>query len=159
MRMVDAASPGDVFITVTGCQDVITTAHFSRMKNNARLCNAGNFDCEVDVGGSEQWQSIMSQGRPERRLYGPPLGGLNAIGVAHPVSVLVDTHGTGVCSDETLSEIVDHCFDLRPSRIISYRDLRRPIYEQTAVYGQFGRPELNLLWEKLNKVDELKACL
>ena len=62
-----------------------------------------------------------------------------AIGVAHPVSVLVDTQGTGVLPDEQLSEIVNRTFDLRPASIISYLDLRRPIYEQTAAYGHFGR--------------------
>lgn len=82
-----------------------------------------------------------------------------AIGVAHPVSVLVDTQGTGLLSDEQLAEIVNRTFDLRPASIISYLDLRRPIYEQTAAYGHFGRPELDLPWEKLNRVDELKSYL
>jgi len=82
-----------------------------------------------------------------------------AIGVAHPVSVLVDTQGTGVLSDEKLAEIVDKIFDLRPAKIISYLDLRRPIYEQTAAYGHFGRPDLDLPWERLNRVEELKSYL
>lgn len=82
-----------------------------------------------------------------------------AIGVAHPVSILVDTQGTGVCSDEKLAALVERCFDLRPAKIISYLDLRRPIYEQTASYGHFGRPDLELPWEKLSKVEELKASL
>ena len=82
-----------------------------------------------------------------------------AIGVAHPVSVLVDTQGTGALPDEQLAEIVNRTFDLRPASIISYLDLRRPIYEQTAAYGHFGRPELDLPWEKLNRVDELKGYL
>ena len=82
-----------------------------------------------------------------------------AIGVAHPVSVLVDTQGTGVLPDEQLAEIVNRTFDLRPASIISYLDLRRPIYEQTAAYGHFGRPELDLPWEQLNRVDELKGYL
>ena len=82
-----------------------------------------------------------------------------AIGVAHPVSVLVDTQGTGVLPDEQLSELVNRTFDLRPASIISYLDLRRPIYEQTAAYGHFGRPELDLPWERLNRVDELKEYL
>ena len=82
-----------------------------------------------------------------------------AIGVAHPVSVLVDTQGTGALPDEQLAEIVNRTFDLRPASIISYLDLRRPIYEQTAAYGHFGRPELNLPWEQLNRVDELKGYL
>ena len=82
-----------------------------------------------------------------------------AIGVAHPVSVLVDTQGTGVLPDEQLSEIVNRTFDLRPASIISYLELRRPLYEQTAAYGHFGRPELDLPWERLNRVDELKEYL
>lgn len=80
-----------------------------------------------------------------------------AIGVANPVSVLVDTQGTGVMPDEKLSEIVCRCFDLRPGKIISYLDLRRPIYEQTAAYGHFGRPDLDLPWERTNRAEELKS--
>ena len=82
-----------------------------------------------------------------------------AIGVARPVSVLVDTQGTGALPDERLAEIVERTFDLRPASIISYLDLRRPIYEQTAAYGHFGRPELDLPWEKLNRVEELRSYL
>ncbi|MBR2895228.1 MAG: methionine adenosyltransferase [Oscillospiraceae bacterium] len=79
-----------------------------------------------------------------------------AIGVNHPVSVLVDSQGTGVVSDERLAEIVKHHFDLRPGKIISYLDLRRPIYEQTAAYGHFGRTDLDLPWERLDMVEALK---
>jgi S-adenosylmethionine synthetase len=82
-----------------------------------------------------------------------------AIGVSHPVSVLVDTYGTGVMDDEKLAQIVQKVFDLRPAAIISYLDLRRPIYHQVAAYGHLGRPELDLPWEKLTKVDELKSYL
>jgi len=82
-----------------------------------------------------------------------------AIGVAHPISVLVDTQGTGVFSDEKIAGIVSECFDLRPAKIISYLDLRRPIYEQTAAYGHFGRPELDLPWEKTGMVEKLKSYL
>ena len=82
-----------------------------------------------------------------------------AIGVAQPVSILVNTHGTGVVSDERLVEIVRENFDLRPAGIIKMLDLRRPIYKQTAAYGHFGRDDLDLPWEKLDKVDELKAYL
>ena len=82
-----------------------------------------------------------------------------AIGVAHPVSVLVDTQGTGVLPDEQLSEIVNRTFDLRPASIISDLDLRLTIYEQTAAFGHFGRPDLDLPWERLNRVDELKEYL
>lgn len=82
-----------------------------------------------------------------------------AIGVAHPVSVLVDTYGTGVVADEILVDAVNQVFDLRPAKIISYLNLRRPIYEQTAAYGHFGRPELNLPWEQINRVDDLKKAV
>ena len=82
-----------------------------------------------------------------------------AIGVAKPVSVRIDTFGTGKISDEKLGEIVNKEFDLRPSAIISTLNLRRPIYAQTAAYGHFGRNELDLPWEKLDKVDTLKKYL
>ncbi len=80
-----------------------------------------------------------------------------AIGVAHPVSLLVDTKGTGVVSDERLSEIVAKLFDLRPNAIIERFDLRRPIYRQTASYGHMGRTDIDLPWERLDYVDALKA--
>ncbi|MCD8367906.1 MAG: methionine adenosyltransferase [Clostridiales bacterium] len=82
-----------------------------------------------------------------------------AIGVAHPVSVLVDSMGTGIVSDEKLADLVNRVFDLRPASIIRTLDLRRPIYEQTAAYGHFGRPELDLPWERLDRAEELQACL
>ena len=82
-----------------------------------------------------------------------------AIGVARPVSVLIDTYGTGVLPDEKLAGIVDEVFDLRPASIIDYLNLRRPIYEQTAAYGHFGRPDLDLPWEALTKVETLKHYL
>ena len=82
-----------------------------------------------------------------------------AIGVAHPVSVLVDTFGTGVRSDEELSKIVERHFDLRPAAIIRDLDLLRPIYEQTAAYGHFGRTDVDLPWEKTDRVEALKQYL
>ena len=81
-----------------------------------------------------------------------------AIGVAEPTSVRVDTFGTGTVSDEKLVEIVRSNFDLRPAGIIKMLDLRRPIYKQTAAYGHFGRNDLDLPWEKLDKVDILKSA-
>ncbi len=78
-----------------------------------------------------------------------------AIGVAHPVSVLVETFGTGKFSDEKLSKLVTEVFDLRPTAIISYLNLRRPIYAKTAAYGHFGRPDLDLPWEHVRMVDKL----
>lgn len=82
-----------------------------------------------------------------------------AIGVAHPTSIMADTFGTGRIDDEKLVEIIRENFDLRPAGIIKMLDLRRPIYKQTAAYGHFGRNDLNLPWEKLDKVDELKQYL
>ena len=79
-----------------------------------------------------------------------------AIGVSHPVSVLVDSQGTGKVSDERLSQIVRELFDLRPGKIITHLDLRRPIYEQTAAYGHFGRSDLDLPWERLDMVEALQ---
>ena len=82
-----------------------------------------------------------------------------AIGVAQPTSVMVDTFGTGKLSDEKITEIVRENFDLRPAGIIKMLDLRRPIYKQTAAFGHFGRNDLDLPWEKLDKVDALKKYL
>lgn len=82
-----------------------------------------------------------------------------AIGVAHPTSVMVDTFGTGKLTDEKLVEIVRENFDLRPAGIIKMLDLRRPIYRQTAAYGHFGRDDLNLPWEQLDRVEVLKKYL
>ena len=82
-----------------------------------------------------------------------------AIGVAHPTSIMVDTMGTGKLSDERLVEIIRENFDLRPAGIIRMLDLRRPIYKQTAAYGHFGRTDIDLPWEKLDKVEDLKKYL
>ena len=82
-----------------------------------------------------------------------------AIGVARPMSIMVDTFGTGKISDEKIVRIIGEEFDLRPDGIIKMLDLRRPIYRQTAAYGHFGRPDLDLPWEKLDRVDSLRARL
>ncbi len=82
-----------------------------------------------------------------------------AIGVAQPTSVMVDTFGTGKIDDDKLVEIIRENFDLRPAGIIKMLDLRRPIYKQTAAYGHFGRNDLDLPWERLDKVDTLKKYL
>lgn len=82
-----------------------------------------------------------------------------AIGVAQPTSVMVDTFGTGKISEEKLVEIIRTSFDLRPAGIIKMLDLRRPIYKKTAAYGHFGRLDLDLPWEKLDKAEELKKYL
>ena len=82
-----------------------------------------------------------------------------AIGVAKPVSILVETFGTGVVSDEQLCAAVEKVFDFRPAAIIRRLDLRRPIYRQTAAYGHFGRPDLDLPWEKVDQVEALRQAL
>ena len=82
-----------------------------------------------------------------------------AIGVAHPTSIMIDSYGTGKLSDNELTEIVRENFDLRPAGIIKMLDLRRPIYKQTSAYGHFGRNDLDLPWEKLDKVEDLKKYL
>lgn len=82
-----------------------------------------------------------------------------AIGVAHPVSVMVDTFGTGTVSEEVLAEAVKKVFDLRPAAIIKDLDLRRPIYRQLAAYGHMGREDLGVNWEKTNRVEELKKAV
>ena len=81
-----------------------------------------------------------------------------AIGVAKPVSVFVDSYGTGKYSDDVLAELVNRVFDLRPAAIIRDLDLKRPIYAQTAAYGHFGRDDLDLPWEKLDRVEALQQA-
>ena len=82
-----------------------------------------------------------------------------AIGVAEPVSIMINTYGTGTRSEEELIAAVRKVFDLRPAGIIEMLDLKRPIYKQTAAYGHFGRTDVDLPWEHLDKVDELKEIL
>ena len=82
-----------------------------------------------------------------------------AIGVAYPTSIMIDTFGTGKADDGELVDIIRKTFDLRPAGIIKMPDLRRPIYKQTAAYGHFGRKDLDLPWERLDKVDVLKRAL
>ena len=79
-----------------------------------------------------------------------------AIGVAKPVSILVDTFGTGKIADEKIAELVEKNFDLRPAAIIRDLDLRRPIYRQTAAYGHFGRTDIDLPWEHTDKAETLR---
>ena len=79
--------------------------------------------------------------------------------MAHPVSVLVDTAGTGRLPDDQLAEIIERHFDFRPAAIIRDLDLRRPIYQQTAAYGHFGRTDIELSWERTDRVEELRQYL
>ena len=82
-----------------------------------------------------------------------------AIGVAQPTSIMVDTFGTGKVSNSKIVEVIRQNFDLRPAGIIQMLDLRKPIYKQTAAYGHFGRTDVDLPWERLDKVEALKASL
>ena len=82
-----------------------------------------------------------------------------AIGVAKPVSVAVDAFGTGKYTDEQIVAVIEKVFDLRPKAIISELGLKRPIYKQTAAYGHFGRTDIDLPWERLDKVEEIKKNL
>ena len=82
-----------------------------------------------------------------------------AIGVAKPLSIFVNTRGSGKISDEAIAALIDREFDLRPAAIIDYLDLRRPIYKQTAAFGHFGRSDLDLPWEKLDRVGDLRKAL
>ena len=77
--------------------------------------------------------------------------------MAYPISILVDTFGTGKIADDKITELVKEHFDLRPAAIIRDLDLRKPIYKQVAAYGHFGRDDLDLPWEKTDKADDLKA--
>ena len=81
-----------------------------------------------------------------------------AIGKAEPVSIMVESFGTGAIADDKIEEIVRATFDLRPAAIIADLDLRRPIYRQTAAYGHFGRTDLDLPWERTDKVDLLQSA-
>ena len=82
-----------------------------------------------------------------------------AIGVAKPLSIYVDTFGTGKVSDDKIIEIVKKVFDLRPAAIIDILDLRRPIYRQISAYGHFGRNDIDLPWERLDKIEEIKKLI
>ncbi|MBQ8144699.1 MAG: methionine adenosyltransferase domain-containing protein, partial [Butyricicoccus sp.] len=82
-----------------------------------------------------------------------------AIGVAHPVSIMVETFGTGIVADDKLADAVSKVFDLRPTAIIKTLELRRPIYRQLAAYGHMGREDLGVKWEKTDKVDALRAAV
>jgi S-adenosylmethionine synthetase len=79
-----------------------------------------------------------------------------AIGIAKPVSIFIDTKGTGKLPDEKIIEIVKEVFDFRPKQIIEQLNLKRPIYQKTACYGHFGRDEADFTWEKTDKIEELK---
>ena len=124
------------------------------MPENCNLTDVAHIKQFVDI-------PVVCAGRmnPEIGAKAIADGKIDAIGVARPVSVLVETFGTGVVSDEALEQAVEQVFDLRPTAIIRDLDLRKPIYRQLAAYGHMGREDLGVSWEKTDRVDALKAAL
>ena len=120
---------------------------------------SGKDPSKVDRSGAYAMRHVAKNLVAARLARRCEVGVAYAIGVAKPVSVFVDSYGTGALSDERLAEIVDECFDLRPAAIIRDLDLKRPIYSRTAAYGHFGRPDLDLPWERLDKVEALRKYL
>ncbi|HZI89913.1 MAG TPA: methionine adenosyltransferase domain-containing protein, partial [Candidatus Polarisedimenticolia bacterium] len=119
-------------------------------------CFSGKDPSKVDRSGSyaARWvaKNVVGAGLAERCTVQVAY----AIGVEQPVSVMVDTHGTGRVPDTRIEELVRKHFDLRPAGIIEHLDLRKPIYKKTAAYGHFGRENEGFRWELLDRVEELK---
>ncbi len=154
-RFVIGGPQGDA--GMTGRKIIVDT--YGGMARNGGGCFSGKDCTKVDRSASYAARYVAKNivaaglaGRCEIQLS-------YAIGVARPTSVSVDTFGTGEIADEKIRQIVEDTFDLRPAGIIQMLDLRRPIYKQTAAYGHFGRPDLDLPWERTDKVDELRSYL
>ncbi len=154
-RFVIGGPQGDAGLT--GRKIIVDT--YGGMAHHGGGCFSGKDCTKVDRSASYAARYVAKNivaaglaGRCEVQLS-------YAIGVANPTSISVDTFGTGILSDEQLTQIVREQFDLRPAGIIQTLDLRRPIYKQTAAYGHFGRPDLDLPWEKTDKTDDLRAYL
>ncbi len=142
---------------LTGRKIIVDT--YGGIGSHGGGCFSGKDPTKVDRSGSyaARWvaKNIVAAGladKAEVRLA-------YVIGVAQPLAIDVNTHGTGKLLDEKISEIVRKVFDLRPGMIIKHLGLRRPLYRQVAAYGHFGRNDLNLPWEKLDKVNELKKFI
>ncbi len=154
-RFVIGGPQGDAGLT--GRKIIVDT--YGGMAHHGGGCFSGKDCTKVDRSASYAARYVAKNivaaglaGRCEVQLS-------YAIGVANPTSISVDTFGTGILPDEQLTQIVREQFDLRPAGIIQTLDLRRPIYKQTAAYGHFGRPDLDLPWEKTDKTDDLRAYL
>ncbi len=141
---------------VTGRKIIVDT--YGGMGRHGGGCFSGKDPTKVDRSGAyaARWvaKNIVAAGLAERC----ELEVAYAIGMAHPVSINVETFGTGNIPDEKISKIISENFDLRPGAILRDLNLRRPIYKQVAAYGHFGRDDLDLTWEKTNKIDVLKTA-
>lgn len=151
-RFVVGGPQGDTGLT--GRKIIVDT--YGGMARHGGGCFSGKDATKVDRSASYMCRYIAKNLVAARLAKKCELQVAYAIGVAEPVSVRVDTFGTGVLPEEKLSEIVRRNFDLRPAAIIKKLDLRRPIYAQVAAYGHFGRPDLDLPWEKLDMVPVLQ---
>lgn len=141
---------------VTGRKVIVDT--YGGMGRHGGGCFSGKDPTKVDRSGAyaARWvaKHIVAAGLADRC----EIQVAYAIGVAHPLSVHVETFGTGRLDDEAISRLVKELFDLRPGAIIRDLKLRRPMYQATAAYGHFGRLDLDLPWERLDKLEELKAA-
>ena len=140
---------------LTGRKIIVDT--YGGMGRHGGGCFSGKDPTKVDRSGAyaARWvaKHIVAAGLADRC----EIQVAYAIGVAHPLSVNVETFGTGRLPDESLANLIGELFDLRPGAIIRDLDLRRPIYQPTAAYGHFGRADLDLPWERLGRLEALKA--
>jgi S-adenosylmethionine synthetase len=154
-RFVIGGPQGDTGLT--GRKIIVDT--YGGMARHGGGCFSGKDPSKVDRSGSyaARWvaKNVVAAGLAERCEVQIAY----AIGRPEPMSVRVDTFGTGKISDEEIANAILKVFDLRPGIIIKNLDLRRPLYRQVAAYGHFGRPDLDLPWENVNKVDELKKVI
>ncbi len=141
---------------VTGRKIIVDT--YGGMGRHGGGCFSGKDPTKVDRSGAyaARWvaKHIVAAGLAEKC----EIQVAYAIGVAHPISIFTETFGTGVIPDTEISALIEQVFDLRPGAIIRDLKLRRPIYQQVAAYGHFGRDDLDLPWERLSKLEELQAA-
>jgi S-adenosylmethionine synthetase len=153
-RFVVGGPLGDAGLT--GRKIIVDT--YGGMGRHGGGCFSGKDPTKVDRSGAyaARWvaKNIVASGLADRC----EIQVAYAIGVAHPLSVNVETFGTGKLPDEQIAELINATFDLRPGAIIRDLDLRRPIYRRVAAYGHFGRDDLDLPWEQLDRVADLQAA-
>jgi S-adenosylmethionine synthetase len=141
---------------LTGRKIIVDT--YGGMGRHGGGCFSGKDPSKVDRSGAYMMRHVAKNVVASGIATRCELEVAYAIGVAEPVSVAVETFGTGKIDDEKTADIVRDLFDLRPAAIIEYLDLRRPVYKQTAAYGHFGREEDGFTWEKTDRADELRAA-